>query len=791
MTKSSSTRAQRWLALAWLALVLTAGGHTLWLWLGDHLQIDTDVLAMLPQNQRDPAVQAVTRQLTDAASRRIVVVIGGRDWNAARQGGDAFASALAGSGAKLQVRYRAGNQQAAQWLDFFAPYHAQLLSVEQRHTLNTLSPQQLSGQALAALYQPMGMPRFVSWGDDPLNLYANWLAQRAEQSPVRVNDGRLALSHNDQQYTLLMLEQAGSAFSMSEQQALLPILERARQAALSAAPGVEVLVVGVPIYAAAAANQAQREVHTIGIGSLCGIVLLTLIAFSAIRPRILVTLSIAIGLICALSLSSLLFTRLHLITLVFGASLVGVAENYGTNYFSNRLGWPEDQRWAILRRQSPSMWLAMLTTAIGYLLLALAPFPGLRQIALFSVVGLLSAFITVQLWFPFLDRGTLNFTRFARWIGNRRAAWPTLGKNRATLLLTLAIGITLCGALRLHSNDDIRLLQNTPASLIAEQIRLNTLLDLPGPAQFYLIRGTSPEQVLQREEALKNRLDPLIGASGLGGYQAVSDWVPSIARQSADAAFIRRAVDVPQGVRARVAAQLGSSSNASATPFKPLLVDQWLAAPVSEPLRFQWLGRFENGYASVILLRGADRTATMRQLAALPAQLSGVQWVDKVDEISSILERYRHIMGWVILASYALVFIALCLRFGRQGWRALLPTLLASALSLALLALMGQPIQLFNVLALLLILGMGVDYGIFLLAQPDPREPRAFLSVSLAAVSTLLSFGLLALSSTPALRAFGLTMMFGICLSWLLMPFFLPAPHTETPSNAAPHPHAE
>jgi predicted exporter len=771
-----SSRRSRWLAWLWLVLVVLLSAHTLWLTAGGHLAVDTDVLAMLPQNRQDPALQQVTQKLADAGSRRIVVLIGGQDWQTARAAADRFANRLQQSRTALKISYRTSDEQAGAWLAFFSPYRDRLLTAEQRNRLTQRPVAELAAQALSSLYQPMGMPRMGSWSEDPLNLYAGWLTSMAAQTPVRVTDGRLSLTSGEQHYALLMLEQTGSAFSMSQQQALMPLLEQARQAASSGAPGIDTLIIGVPLYAAAATSQARHEVDTIGLGSLCGIVMLTLVAFSAIRPRILVTLSIAIGLITALSVSSLLFGKLHLITLVFGASLVGVAENYGTNYFSNRLGHPASARWQILRQQAPSMWLAMLTTAIGYLLLSLTPFPGLRQIAVFSAVGLLASFLTVQCWFPFLDRGQLEFTRLAQWIGSRRAIWPPLGRNRTSLWLTGTIALLLLlGLLRLSVNDDIRLLQSAPASLIAQQQRLNTLLALPSPTQFYLVQGTTPEQVLQREEALKQRLQPQLQQHNIAGYQAISDWVPSSARQNADAALIRQVQQGPRGIRALLAQQLGESLPAEPQQATPALtINRWLASPVSEPLRAQWLGQFEGGYASVVLLREAGTAAAMQQLPQLAEGLPGVRWVDKVAEISSILAGTRQSMLRVIILSYVLVFAALCLRFGRQGWRALAPTLLASLLTLALLSLCGQPIQLFNVLALLLILGMGVDYGIFLLAQPSPQAKRPFLSVSLAAISTLLSFGLLALSSTPALRAFGLTMMFGITLAWLLMPFFLP-----------------
>lgn len=769
----------RRLALAWLLLVALITGHNLWLWAGDRLQLDTDVLAMLPQDASDPAVRQATRRLADSATRRIVVLVGARDWADARRAGDAYASVLDAARLPLALQYRVGNWMADDWLAFFAPYRQSLLTARQVERLSTHSPQALAGQAVEALYRPVGLPRFGSWADDPLNLYGDWLTERAADSRVRPVDGRLSLHADGRAYAVLMLTQQGPAFSMSAQQALMPWLERAARAAQAAAPGVSVYGAGVPLHAAAAASQAEREVHTIGLGSLAGILLLTLFAFSALRPRVLVTLSIGVGLLAAISATALLFGRLHLMTLVFGASLIGVAENYGTNYFAGLIGQPPVLRWRMVREQAPVMALALLTTLVGYLALALTPFPGLRQMAVFSAVGLLASFLTVMVWFPFLERRPMPVTRLSGAICRVRRLWPRAGCNRGTLLTALLVtGLLAAGGWRLQVNDDIRLLQGAPATLISQQLAVSRLLDLPGPAQFYLVRGDSPDQVLVREEALKARLAPLVEARWIRGFQAVSDWVPSAGRQRASAALLRRTLDGEDGVTALALRRLGEPSPPVRTggPAPQLTLERWLAAPVSEPLRPLWLGRLDDGYASVVMLRGVDSPDRLPRLAVLADDLPGVRWVDKVAEVSSVMSRYRQIIGGVIAVSYLLVLAALWRRFGRAAWRALLPTALASLLTVALLSLAGQPLQLFNVLALLLILGMGVDYGIFLLEQPDPETGAPFLSVTLGAACTLLSFGLLALSYTPALRAFGLTMLLGIGLAWLLTPMFCSGP---------------
>ena len=84
-----------------------------------------------------------------------------------------------------------------------------------------------------------------------------------------------------------------------------------------------------------------------------------------------------------------------------------------------------------------------------------------------------------------------------------------------------------------------------------------------------------------------------------------------------------------------------------------------------------------------------------------------------------------------------------------------------------------MPMQLFHVLALMLLLGVGVDYGVFM-AERAARGPVApWLAVGMSAANAILGFGLLGLSGTPALRAFGLTMLMGTALVWLLVPCFV------------------
>jgi predicted exporter len=423
-----------------------------------------------------------------------------------------------------------------------------------------------------------------------------------------------------------------------------------------------------------------------------------------------------------------------------------------------------------------------VTTVVAYLALALTPFPGLRQMAVFSSVGLCFAWLTVVCWFPVLDRMPPRKSKLLDWYGRSRRVWPRLGRNSVSaVVVALTLVFCVIGVARLRTNDDIRLLQNSPQALIDEQLQVSKLLAAPGLAQFYLVRGATPEQVLQREEALKSRLDAMVAAGSLSGYQALSNWVPSQRTQTDNRALITHALLTSDGPLRKLATELDESrqwtqqvrarlagADAGAAP---LTLPAFLQSPASEPWRHLWLGKVDGGYASMVALRGVDA----RNLASLDATahgLPGVQWVDKVGRISSLLGRYRQHMGLVVLGSYAMVFLLLYWRYRGQAWRALMPTLVASTLTLAVFGMTGQAINLFHVLALLLTLGMGVDYGILLQEHPDRQDKHAWMAVSMSAASTLLAFGLLGLSKTPALHAFGLTMLLAVGGACLIAPCF-------------------
>jgi predicted exporter len=307
-------------------------------------------------------------------------------------------------------------------------------------------------------------------------------------------------------------------------------------------------------------------------------------------------------------------------------------------------------------------------------------------------------------------------------------------------------------------------MQSLSPDLLAQQADVQRLAGTSGTLQFLLIDAADDETALQREEAAAPILNKLQAQGILAAYRGPSDFVPSQARQQADRDLVRTMLYEPH-LAAQIA-QLGLRKPVAgdANDGNYLTLKLTLDAGVL-PFLSQWvLGPGQH----VIALDG------LKDVAALRAALVGVKDVHVVDPAGDFTERlgvYRHRGLWLIGLSALVMVVPLAWRYGlRGGFIVLLPSVAALLLTPALIALTGEGISFFHVMGLILVLAIGVDYATFCAETDRAHRPVTMLAVLLDMGTTLLSFGVLAFSSVFAVHAFGLTMLLGILIAFLLAP---------------------
>ena len=747
--------------LVWLLLAGLVAGAVTADWPGAGW-LRTDVRALLPDAEAAGRVERASRRLAAPFERTTLWLIGGGPAPAAAEAGRALAGRLRASGAFDAVEARVERDRVARLAEALRPHRHGLLAPADAQRL-AAEPGPFLERRLALQFSLAGAGG-LSPTADPFGLFQRFLesALRGDSAAgTRTVDGVPVVAADDGHYALVTAEVAGGSFGAGGNP---PVLD-AWRASLdwAAARDLALHATGAPLFSAHAAASAHDEISLIGGVSLAAIALLLLARFRSLRPLGVALVTIAAGVGGGFAAVVLAFGEVHLVALVFGATVIGVSVDYTFHYLSDSLrpDWtPEDG----LRHVLPALRLALATSVVAFLSLALAPFPALRQVAVFTAGGLVASWLTVVLLLPLLVRPSPS----ARAPGSPRL--PV--RPRLRVLAPIVGALALPGLLLLEPTDDIRLLYAAPDRLEADDAVIGRLLERPDGNRFLLVSAGSPQALLRRQEALRPALERLQRRGRIDGHRSMVALVPSRARQREHEALLQAAVEsgrFADGLR-RLGfgdAAIAERSRAIRSPGPYLAPDKGVAV-APRRLAALWLGCDSGaaGCAAAIRVSGAGEGAA---LAAFAAEREGVRWVDRVAAVNAAMREHRRLSLWLLAGALGIVALVLAVLLGPvRGLRAVAVPSLALVASLAVVGYTGALFSVFNLMALLLVLGVGIDYALFYhCARPEAR-PAAALGIGMAALTTVLAFGLLVFSATPVIRAFGTTLLPGLAVAYVL-----------------------
>jgi predicted exporter len=739
--------------------------------------LETGFLALLPITEQNPEIAKAVQQHNERLNKKIIWLTGAVTSKDAIAQAQQLKQQLQASGLFSKLMLELPQQQMIKQYQRLFPYRYQLLDEQTKRTL-TNNPKDLLNQNLENLYSPLGQLMTADLEQDPLLLLGRYFKA---QNPVTLSleQGIVILHDADQFWALLVTDLQDRHLQLDKLEALLALVKKTTSQAH--ADGGQLLVTGMPIFTASGADSAKQEISTVGVGSSIGIIVLLMLTFRSLRPLLLSSLVLGSGLLAALVTSVLVFGKIHIITLVFGASLIGVADDYAIHFFCDSFGNKTWQPRQGLYYLFPGLVIGLLTNLLSYAGLVFSPFPGLQEVALFSAVGLLGAWLTVVLLFPLLLTGFRSSHQpvILKVANYWQQHWPVwLLKNKRWLLpfFILFIG---GGLWQISPRDDIRLLQSAPAELLKAADKIKQLLPMNQESQFFLVSGLNKEDWHKNEQKLLKQLALLTQQQVLTHYQGLSDYWPSEQEQQENYQLLDKSL-YNSGLINHYMIDLGFSNQAvkaeqnqfALAGNQVLSLKSWLET-TDEVKQQQWLGCDANHCLSLVSLMGITDLSRLSTLQ----NLSGVIWVDQAEQFSSLFARYRVSVSVLLIVAYLLVFAGLGLKF---GWRNALSItsipVVAALFSLAMMGWFDQLFSLFNLFALLLVLGIGVDDAIFFFMAEkvkediDDKRASTSLAVTLSALTTLLAFGLLAVSSTEIVHAFGFTVATGILMALILSP---------------------
>ncbi|WP_315982751.1 hypothetical protein [Aliamphritea spongicola] len=428
--------------IVWLILVILLAGSAVY----KGASFESGIMSLLPVSQQQPVVRQASEHIADRFSRRAFVLVTADTVDVAIQAMTLFAGELNFVAGVAEFSWQLKTGQLQQFDEIYFPYRFAILDESVRRSLQSERYGESEQRAFQYLYSPLASSG-GSLIEDPFRLYTVRQLNQSSELNIRVERGMFRVTGHERPTFLGVLRLQDSPFSADLQQ---QIFNRAALVESRFPENVSVELSGMLVHAAAGARQAKSEIQTIGIGSLLGIILLVGVVFRRGTPLVMMLLPIGVGCLVAVSVTVLVFQQVHLITFAFGAGLVGVAVDYALHFICERQ--TSDSGVRVIHRLLPGLTLGLLSSGLAYAVQILTPFPGLQQMATFSVVGLLAAWLTVILWLPvFRIKEDASSEKVARILYQARMSF-----SRITGSLSVRIGLSVLTVLALISISQSR-----------------------------------------------------------------------------------------------------------------------------------------------------------------------------------------------------------------------------------------------------------------------------------------------------------------------------------------------
>lgn len=566
---------------------------------------------------------------------------------------------------------------------------------------------------------------------------------------------------------VLMAETRAAAIDIEAQAAAVTAI----RTAFKQVPGSSALhfdVTGVGAFSVELQRTIRAEAMKRTILATAAVLFVLLIAFRNLRFLLLASLPIGAGFLAGLTLVTLLFDKVHGITLAFGFTLLGVAIDYPLHLFSHSL---HDSGQRAIGRIWPTMRIGVISTAVAYLALAFSGSEGLAQLGLFTAGGVTVAVLVTRTWLP------------ALMVNRESGANPTAGGDAApTLRYVIAAAVLLMALVPIWRSvengiwdDNLSSLSPVPAERLQADQALRSATVTPDLRYQLVLHDESLDALLEKTEAVEGLLSEAAVDGLLQNWQSVTQVLPSLATQE------RRRNAIPPGNVVETAldeAIAGTPFRSDAfSPFvaatsvartlPPLVPDDFADTPLRAWLESHLI-QVGGEWAALVSLVAPRAEELGHRVAAweIDAEL-----VDLQESSLSLMQNYRGSAIRTLLVAAFLIVAILWYAYRRitQAMWISLTVAAALAVTVAVVATAHGGLTVIHLVALLLVLGLGLDYSLFLSRNESQQERRATdRGVLACAASTTLAFGILAGSTIPVLKFLGLTVATGSAASYLI-----------------------
>ena len=744
------------------------------------ISIDADLFNMFPRPFEEEGIRNADEKLTENVGQNVFILVSHQDFSKAKEAAISVYNKLSASENFKSLSLYSDIDQLKEITDFVYDYRWNLLSDEDIELINSDGGAQLFAQnALAQAYSPFTILPLDNLDSDPFmlaesNLNNYLLAVRKSGTSMYAKDGLLAASKDGVWYVMLrgILSKKGASLAskdngIAEIYSICSPLEK---------DGLKFIYSGTPFNSHQSSTEAMKEITIISTVSLLVVIILLLFVFRSPLPVIFSIISIFISIITALVATLAVFKKMHILTLVFGTSLIGSCIDYSLHFFTQWAGNPNIKSGQEIRNHLlKSLVMAIASSVLCYAILIFAPFNVLKQMSVFSLTGLLSSFLTTMAIFPYISlpegKRVIKISKVLRETNHKRAK-KYFGRVAVTILFLFSIAVLLINHKNFAVKNDLSRLYTMEGRLLEDRIKAVEITKY-NPSGWFIIRGQSEEKALEVEYDLACKLNKAF--DGQLGFISTSNFVPSIEHQKKSREACRKLLEIaPEqfenlGFDSSYTRDLIADFNQSENQFVSFTnnnVPQYIASSISTA----WLGLMDDGYYYTVLMPNIlEDLELMRKFAD---EDPNVFFVNKMSDMGRDLDKLTLMIIKFFAIAYLLIFVMLKFFYNwKQSFKIISVPVLIVLMTAAIFSLSKIDLEFFSVTGLILVFGLGLDYIIYMMENEKKKtmdsktlEPFATL---LSFITTTISFGALSLSNFQPVHLMGLSIFIGLATAYI------------------------
>ncbi|MBL4659644.1 MAG: hypothetical protein JKY19_04760 [Alcanivoracaceae bacterium] len=745
---------KRLAVIVWCLTLVISGYYAI-----THLSFEANILKLLPKYDSE-----TTSALIDKASAKIndklIIVVAAKSQEIARKDFLQHVVIYQKSGLFKQIKSEIELDQYQQLYKELLKYRYLMMAKDDQLAVEKYPDfNYFIDMAAAQLYGLVGYEQHQI-SSDPLFFFNHIINQLSEFGGLQIenDDGLFYVYKNKKHHYFAFAQLRESAFSPQYQQNVVDLINTSQRQNNHS----DFYAFGSILYVHQAYLQAKGEISTVGVGSLIGILLLFIIVFRSLTPLIISISSIALGLVFALAITTLVFSKVHLFALVFGSTIAGVSIDYCFHYLCESV--LNKDRKNIIPHISAGLIIGFASSAMVYLGFVITGYQVLAQISLFSICGLFAVLINVMLLFPLLVKSksmhsSNSMLRMAGLLINNPLA---IFFNSLPKMIVLFAITAFANWYWLNPNDDVRALQSLSSDLQQEESYIRDVLSLKADGRYALIHAKSIDELLTIESQVIAEL-----RKQDKNITGISDFIPAIEQQQKHQQFYQKLYQsnvfksyiINNGLDSTII----TSQLLQVNEKRQIDYQLFENNAIKNLLTQRWLSKVAEVYALAIPLTAGMKISQHQQVVI----------VQQAADATKLFAKFRvKSLNIVIIAAFTLLLLLAFFRYGlTKAMHIVMLPFFAGLSALLITQICGFHISLFSILALLLILGMGLDYVVFLCEAKNSQH--VMFALMLSSITTVLSFGLLSLSSVAVIKSFGFTVALGILTILFIAPAIL------------------